>query len=75
MILTGDAVNIISSVGFPIFSFIVCAWFIYYSYNKSLAMYDKSLEKIGTLTQAVNNNTLVLTELVEKFGKSDNINA
>lgn len=68
-----DAVNIISSVGFPIFSFIVCAWFIYYSYNKSLDMYDKSLEKIGTLTEAVNNNTVVLTELVKKLDNSDDI--
>lgn len=36
-------------------------------------MYDKSLEKIGTLAKAVNNNTMVLTELVKKLDNSDDI--
>lgn len=73
MLLSGDVANLISNVGFPIFTFIACAWFIYFSYNKSLAMYDKALDKIGTLAEAVNNNTLVLTDLVKKFDKSEDI--
>lgn len=56
--------DVISSVGFPIFSFIVCAWFIKYTY-------DKSFEQLADLTKAVNNNTLVLTELVDKLRKED----
>lgn len=69
-----DAVNIITNVGFPIFSFIVCAWFIKYSYDKSLAMYDKSLEKIGTLANAVNHNTEVLLTLVKEVEENENTN-
>lgn len=66
-----DAVNIITNVGFPIFSFIVCAWFIKYSYDKSLDMYKESIDKIGTLADAVNHNTEVLLTLVKEVEKDE----
>lgn len=66
-----DAVNIITNVGFPIFSFIVCAWFIKYSYDKSIDMFNNSLEKIGTLADAVNHNTEVLLTLVKEVEKDE----
>lgn len=66
-----DAVNIITNVGFPIFSFIVCAWFIKYSYDKSLDMYKESIDKIGTLADAVNHNTEVLLTLVKEVEENE----
>lgn len=70
-----DIITAISTVGFPICSFLIASYFIKYSYDKSNDMYTQSIDKIGKLANAVNNNTLVLTELVEKINKSDNINA
>lgn len=54
--------TIISTVGFPIFSFLLSSYFIKYTYDKNMA-------NITQLTEAVNNNTLVLTKLVEKIGE------
>lgn len=70
-----EIITAISQVGFPICSFLIASYFIKYSYDKSNDMYTQSIDKIGKLANAVNNNTLVLTELVEKINKSDNINA
>lgn len=63
----------ISVVGFPICSFLIAAYFIKYSYDKSNDMYMQSIDKIGKLANAVNNNTMVLTELVKKLDGSDDI--
>lgn len=52
--------QLIGSVGFPIVSFLIAAYFIKYTY-------DKSFDSISKLTEAVNNNTIVLTNLVEKL--------
>ncbi len=68
-----DWVQAISTVGFPICSFLIAAYFIKYSYDKSNEMFKDSIEKIGTLATAVNNNTMVLTELVKKLDGSDDI--
>lgn len=57
-----DLVTIISTVGFPIFSFLLAAYFIKYTY-------DKSYNSIIELATAVNHNTEVLTELVEEMRK------
>lgn len=62
-----DLVQIISSVGFPIVSFLIAAYFIKYTYDKTAEANEKAMEKIGDLAEAVNNNTVVLTNLVEKF--------
>ena len=69
-----DVVSIITNVGFPIFSFIVCAWFIKYSYDKSLEMFNSSLDKIGTLADAVNHNTEVLLTLVKEVEDNEKDN-
>lgn len=69
-----EIITAISQVGFPICSFLIASYFIKYSYDKSNEMYKESIEKIGTLANAVNNNTMVLTELVKKLDNSDDIN-
>ena len=68
-----DWIQAISTVGFPICSFLIAAYFIKYSYDKSNEMYTQSIDKIGKLANAVNNNTMVLTELVKKLEGSDDI--
>lgn len=68
-----EIITAISQVGFPICSFLIASYFIKYSYDKSNEMYKESIEKIGTLAKAVNNNTMVLTELVKKLDNSDDI--
>lgn len=66
-----DWVNLVSTVGFPICAFGICAWFLKYVYDKSMAMFHDSLDKIGTLAEAVNHNTEVLLNLVERMGGDD----
>lgn len=68
-----DWIQAISTVGFPICSFLIAAYFIKYSYDKSNEMYTQSIDKIGKLANAVNNNTMVLTELVKKLDGSEDI--
>ena len=68
-----DWIQAVSTVGFPICSFLIAAYFIKYSYDKSNEMYTQSIDKIGKLANAVNNNTMVLTELVKKLDGSDDI--
>lgn len=58
--------QIISTIGFPIVSFLIAAYFIKYTYDKTQAANEKAMDKIGSLAEAVNNNTVVLTHLVEK---------
>ena len=60
-----DLVQIISTVGFPIFSFLACGAGLKY-------VYDHSLIEISKLTEAVNQNTITLTKLVEHFNKEEN---
>lgn len=62
-----DVVQIISTVGFPIVSFLIAAYFIKYTYDKTAEANKEAMEKIGELAEAVNNNTVVLTHLVEKI--------
>ena len=68
-----DWIQAISTVGFPICSFLIAAYFIKYSYDKSNEMFTQSIDKIGKLANAVNNNTMVLTELVKKLDGSEDI--
>lgn len=53
-------VNIISSVGFPIFCSIVLFW-----QNKNIV--DTHREETAQLAESINKNTEVLTRLVEKL--------
>jgi len=66
-----DWVNLVSTVGFPICAFGICAWFLKYVYDKSMQMFHDSLDKIGTLAEAVNHNTEVLLNLVERMDGDD----
>lgn len=65
--MMSELTTIISSVGFPIVSFLIAAYFIKYTYDKTTEANKDAMDKIGQLAEAVNNNTIVLTHLVEKL--------
>lgn len=52
--------NLISSVGFPIACCIACFWYI----NKTAEQHKAEIDK---LSDAINNNTLVMQTLIEKI--------
>jgi hypothetical protein len=76
-----DIATIVSTVGFPIASFLLSAWFIKYSYDRQIEQgkisderEDRHWEEISKLTTAVNNNTEVLRDLTKQMmevGKND----
>lgn len=73
-----DIASIVSTVGFPIASFLISAWFIKYSYDKQLEKdrladdrNERHWEEISKLTEAVNNNTEVLRDMVQNCRKDD----
>lgn len=66
-----DISQLISNVGFPIFSFIVTGFACKYVYdkesNRNDLLINDNMEKLETLTLAVNNNTAVLQQMVAEF--------
>lgn len=63
-----DVAQLISNVGFPIFSFIVTGLACKYVYDKEAKRNDMlvndNMEKLQQLTIAINNNTATLQQLV-----------
>ena len=66
-----DIVNLISTVGFPITACVVLGWFVKYQTdlnNKEVAdMRNEHRDEIAKVTDALNNNTLVLQKLCDKL--------
>ena len=56
--------QIISSIGFPIVACMGCAFYI----NKQDGRHKDEIDKI---TDALNNNTIALTRLLDKLGAED----
>lgn len=67
-----ELTTLISNVGFPIVACLLCAYGLKYSYDKSLEQMNNTMDQIAKLTEAVNNNTVVLARLVEKVEGVDN---
>ena len=65
--------SLVSTVGFPIVCFGACAWYVKYREDKN----DAKIEKITTMhddenkrmVEALNNNTLALTQLADTLRK------
>lgn len=53
--------QIISGVGFPIAACLICFWYV----NK---LTETHKEEVNKLTDALNNNTLVMQKLCDKMG-------
>ena len=57
----GSITQLISSLGFPIAVCLICFWYINKREEQNKAEIDK-------LSEAVNNNTLVMQKLVDRLG-------
>lgn len=62
-----DITTMITTVGFPIFSFIVCGLALKYVYDKERKSLDDTIDKIGALTLAVNNNSEAIREMTQEI--------
>lgn len=64
-----ELTTIISTVGFPIFSFLITGFALKYVYDRERKSLDDTIDKIGKLTEAVNHNS----EVLSRFVKEDDI--
>ena len=53
--------TLITSVGFPIVVCLICFWYI-------KTMTESHKDEVKRLTEAIQNNTLVMQQLVDKMG-------
>ena len=68
-----DIAQIVSTVGFPIFSFLLCGRALKYVYDKERASLDDAIKKLGELTMAVEHNSEAIRDLTKDLrgGKTD----
>lgn len=66
-----DVAQIISTVGFPIFSFLLAGWGLKYVYDKERKSLDEAIARLNDLTQAVNHNSETLVRLVDTLNERD----
>lgn len=55
-----DITNLITTIGFPIAVCLICFWYI----NK---MQESHKQEIDKLSEAVQNNTIVMQKLIDKL--------
>lgn len=60
-----EVVTLITNVGFPIGLTLILLWYIYDSNNKHKEEMDK-------MSEALNNNTLALTKLIDRLEREKN---
>lgn len=68
-----ELASIISTVGFPIVSFLLAGYFIKYSYDAAMtkdkehdAREDEHWKELSKLTQAVSENSTAIRELIQE---------
>lgn len=66
-----ELTQIISTVGFPIFSFLLTGWALKYVYDKERSSLDEAIKKLGDLTQAVNHNSEVISRMVDEMKEKE----
>ena len=66
-----ELTQIISTVGFPIFSFLLAGWGLKYVYDKERKSLDDAISKLGDLTQAVNHNSEVIVRLTDEINEKE----
>ena len=62
-----DLTQIIATVGFPIFSFLVTGLALKYVYDRERKSLDDTINKLTELTEAVNHNSETLSRLVSEL--------
>lgn len=60
-----EVVTLITNVGFPIGLTLILLWYIYDSNNKHK-------EEMNKMSEALNNNTLALTKLIDRLEHENN---
>ena len=60
-----EVVTLITNVGFPISLTLILLWYIYDSNSKHKEEMDK-------MSEALNNNTLALTKLIDRLERENN---
>ena len=67
--------DILRDFGFPVFAFLISIFACKYIYDtesaKSTTLISENMKRLEDLTLAVNNNTVVLTQLVEEIRKDE----
>lgn len=67
--------QLIMSLGFPIFAACACGWFIVYTTKQHAEeinrLHEMHNSEIKEITEAINNNTLVIQRLIDKLDKED----
>lgn len=68
-----EVAQLISAIGFPIVAALGCAYFVKWQYEQNQKqveeMRKEHKEEVANMTKAIENNTLVITRLVEKMEK------
>ena len=68
-----EIVQIISTLGFPIAMYVGACFFINYQFDPNAKQMEdlrkEHKEEIKQMTDAINNNTLVIQKLVDKIDK------
>ena len=59
--------NIISTVGFPIVSFLLCGLALKYVYDRERKSLDETIDKIANLTMAVEHNAEAIKDLINEI--------
>lgn len=62
-----EVMTAITTVGFPIVAFFVAVYALKYAFDRSREDNTKNMDTISKLADSINNNTLVLTQLVEEI--------
>lgn len=66
-----SVVQVVQSVGFPIVCCGAMGWFVYFMYNKNqeqiATMTEQHRNEIIELQQAIDNNTIALTKLIDSI--------
>lgn len=66
-----DIVNVVSAVGFPIVAAIGCGYFVKWQYEQNqkqvAEMRKEHKEEVMKMTEALNNNNLLIQKLIDKF--------
>lgn len=68
-----EIVSVISAVGFPIVAAVACGMFIKWQYEQNAKANEElrkeHKEEVAKMTEALNNNTLVVQKLIDKLEK------
>lgn len=70
--MDNSVINVITSVGFPIFACLALGWFVYFQTTQNSKQMDEirkdHKDEVSKMTEALNNNTLALQKLIDKLG-------